>query len=319
VTSDQRKEVKGILLLFLFIMVVPLIFFPKDFGLKVDMSPFLLFAFELGCYVVIFFILFSKASALWVISLALLTLAYRFSVGICSGLFLTAMFSLDLSSALKLGIYRYLPAFLLQAMMSPFILKSSFEMVMKKRRAGSKEDHESFKKTTLEAPLTFFENQIPKSGRDQMRVSSSTEKKRAKEANLEKALHYLREYSGVKGAILVDNGGLVVGGDTSSDFDPELFASLAICLKEANHDLLKKINESNLERIGIHTPHLWISLNQILSFTLVTVADRHTDELLSVRISQAAGMIKKHLEERYDQKILKGVEELYARDIGRVE
>jgi predicted regulator of Ras-like GTPase activity (Roadblock/LC7/MglB family) len=218
------------------------------------------------------------------------------------------MFSLDLSSALKLGIHHYLPAFLLQAMMSPFILKSPFDMVMKKP-AGSKKDHEGFKKTTPETPLTFFESQISKSGRDQMKVSSSTEKKRVKKADIEDALHYLREYSGVKGAILVDNGGLVVGGDTSSDFDPEIFASLAICLKEANHNLLKKINESNLERIGIHTSDLWISLNQILSFTLVTVADRHTDELLSVRISQAAGMIKKHLEERYSQKILKGVEE----------
>ena len=308
-TSDQSRETRGILLLSLFIVVVPLIFFPKDFGLRVDMSSFLLFAFELGWYVVIFFVLFSKASALWVVFFALLTLAYRFSVGICSGLFLAAMFSLDLSSALKLGIHHYLPAFLLQAMMSPFILKSSFEMIMKKRPAGSKKDHEGLKKATPETPLTFFESQISKSGRDQMRVSSSTEKKRAKKADMEDALHYLREYSGVKGAILVDNLGLVVGGDTSSDFDPELFASLAICLKEANHNLLKKINESNLERIGIHTPNLWISLNQILSFTLVTVADRHTDELLSVRISQAAGMIKKHLEERYSQKILKGVEE----------
>lgn len=308
-TSDQRREVRGILLLSLFIVVVPLIFFPKDFGLGVDLSSFLLFAFELGWYVVIFFVLFSKASALWVVFFALLTLAYRFSVGICSGLFLAAMFSLDLSSALKLGIHHYLPAFLLQAMMSPFILKSSFEMVMKKRHTGLKKEYDGLKKTTIEPPLVFFENQMSKSGRDQMRVSSSTEKKRAKKADMEDALHYLREYSGVKGAILVDNFGLVVGGDTSSDFDPEFFASLAICLKEANHNLLKKINESNLERIGIHTPNLWISLNQILSFTLVTVADRHTDELLSVRILQAAGMIKKHLEERYNQKILEGVEE----------
>jgi predicted regulator of Ras-like GTPase activity (Roadblock/LC7/MglB family) len=309
VTSDQRREVRGILLLSLFLMVVPLIFFPKDFGLRVDMSSPSFFAFELGWYVVIFFVLFSKASALWVVFFALFTLTYRFSVGICSGLFLSAMFSLDLSSALKLGIHHYLPAFLLQAMMSPFILKSPFDMVIKKRPAGPKKEYEGLKKTTPETPLTFFESQISKSGRDQMRVSLSTEKKRVKKAELEEALHYLREYSGVKGAILVDNLGLVVSGDTSSDFDPELFASLAICLKEANHNLLKKINESNLEKIGIYTPNLWISLNQILSFTLITVADRHTDELLSVRILQVAGMIKKHLEERYNQKILKGVEE----------
>ena len=143
-----------------------------------------------------------------------------------------------------------------------------------------------------------------------MKVTSSIEeKKKTRREDLEEALHYLQEYSGVKGAILVDNEGLVVGSDTSPDFDPEIFASLAIGLKEANHNLLEKINESKMEKMGIHTPHLWISLNQILSLTLVTVADRHTDELLSVRISQAVGMIKKHLEERYNQRILKGVEE----------
>jgi predicted regulator of Ras-like GTPase activity (Roadblock/LC7/MglB family) len=309
VTSDPKREIRGVLLISVFIMVVPLIFFPKDFGLRANLSSFLLSAFELGWYVVIFFVLFSRASALRILFFALSTLVYRLSVGICSGLFLTAMFSLDLSSALKLGIQGYLPAFLLQAIMSPFVLKSSFEMLLKKPTRRRKES-QGLEKISPEKPSPFFETEISKSWGDQMKATSSVEeKKRARKGELEEALHYLREYSGVKGAILVDNEGLVVGGDTLSDFDPEVFASLAICLKEANHNLLERINESQLDRIGIHTPNLWISLNQILSFTLVTVADRHTDELLSVRISQAVGMIKKHLEERYSQKILKRAEE----------
>jgi predicted regulator of Ras-like GTPase activity (Roadblock/LC7/MglB family) len=139
-------------------------------------------------------------------------------------------------------------------------------------------------------------------------ISSLEEKKRTKGADLESALHYLGEYSGVKGVILVDNEGLVVASDKSSDLDPEIFASLARSLKEANDLILNKINEKELERMGIHTSNLWISLNQILSFTLVTVADRHTDELLSVRVSQVMGMIKRHLEQRYHEKILKEVE-----------
>ena len=125
-TPDYKREIRGVLLISLFIMVVPLIFFPKDFGLKLDMPASLLSVFELGWYMVIFFILFSKASALLVLFLALLTLLYRLSVGIGFGFFLVAMFSLDLSFSLELGIYQYLPAFLLQAMLSPFIVKSPF-------------------------------------------------------------------------------------------------------------------------------------------------------------------------------------------------
>ena len=308
-SPDYRREIRGVLLLSLFIMVVPLVFFPKDFGLRMDMPFSLLSAFELGWYVVILFILFSKASVLRVLFLAFLILLYRFSVGIGFGLFLVAMFSLDLSFSLKLGIHQYLPSFLLQATMSPFILKSSFEMLMRKP-GRRKKVLETPKKITPEGPSTFLKTQISKSGGDQMKVTSFTEEKsRAKGGDLESALRYLREYSGVKGAILVDNEGLVVACDRLSDLDPETFASLAVSLKEANNSFLKSISEIGLERIGIHTPDLWISLNQILGFTLVTVADRNTDELLSVRISQATGIIRKYLEQRYNQEILKGVED----------
>jgi predicted regulator of Ras-like GTPase activity (Roadblock/LC7/MglB family) len=309
VSPDYAREIKGIFLISLFIMVVPLIFFPKDFGLRANIPTLLPFVFELGWYVAIFLILFSKVSVPAVIFFAFLTLLYRFSVGVGFGFFLVVMFPLDLSSSLKLGTYHYLPAFLLQVVMSPFVLKSSFQMLMQKS-IWQKEELGSEKKTGPEKTLPFLKTQISKTRRDQMKVTSSgEEKKRTRRGDLEEALHYLKEYSGVKGAILVDNEGLVVASDPSPDFDPELFASLAIALKEANHNLLGKINESKMEKMGIHTPQVWISLNEILSFTLVTVAHHHTDELLSVRISQAVGMIKKHLEERYNQRILKGVEE----------
>jgi predicted regulator of Ras-like GTPase activity (Roadblock/LC7/MglB family) len=309
VNPDYRSEIRSVLLLSLFVMVVPLVFFPNDLGLRMDMPFFLLSAFELGWYVVILIILFSKASVLRVFLLACLILLYRFSAGIGFGLFLVAMFSLDWSFSLKSGIHQYLPSVLLQAVMSPFILKSSFGILMRRpdrRRRVS----ESAKETLPERPSTFFRTETPKPEGDQMKVTSSIEEKnRIQGADLESALHYLREYSGVKGAILVDEEGLVVACDRSSDLDPETFASLAVSLRKANNLFLKRINEKGLERIGIHTPDLWITLNQILSFTLVIVADRHTDELLSVRISQATGMIKKCLEQRYNHQILKGVED----------
>jgi predicted regulator of Ras-like GTPase activity (Roadblock/LC7/MglB family) len=308
-SPDYRGEIRGVLLLSLFIMVVPLVFFPKDFGLRIDMPFSLLSAFELGWYIVVLLVLFSRASVLRVLSFAFLILLYRFSVGIGFGLFLVVMFSLDLSFSLKSGIYQYLPSVLLQVLMSPFILKSSFEMLTK-RRSRRREVSESPEEIIPESPSPFFQTEISKPGGDQMKLTSSFEEKnRAQSADMESALNYLREYSGVKGAILVDNEGLVVACDRSSESDPETFASLAVSLRKANNLFLKRINQKGLERIGIHTPDLWISLNQILSFTLVIVADRHTDELLSVRISQATAMIKKHLEQRYNQEILKGVED----------
>ena len=304
--SDYRGEVRGVLLVSFFIMVVPLIFFPKDFGLKLDWPLFLLFAFELSWYMLILFVMFSRASAPKVLLFAVLTLGYRIGLGIGFGILLLVMFSLSLSSSFQLGIYQYMPAFLLQALMSPFVLKSLLEIFMKKtaKRAPMK-----FEKRAADSLPSFFTPERTKERLDgKGLISPQKEVKVVGEGSLESVLHYLREYSGVKATILVDQEGLVVAKDSSSDFDPEKIASLARCLKERNDQILHQMEEKVSERIGIYTPDLWICLNQIGNFTLVVVSDRHTDELLSVRILQSTGMIKKILAERYQQNIPKVVE-----------
>ncbi len=301
---DHIRELRGVLLISLFVMVAPLIFYPKSLGIKLDMSVSLLSVFELAWYTMIFLLLFSRVSISWLMLCVISTLAYRLFLGVGFGLFLAAMPPEDFSFSWRRVIYGYWPSFLLQATMAPFILKRSLETLVRKptRRKKAPESHE---KMTSEGTSVSFQTPIPKPGRDQMNLTSYTEdRNRSKSADLENAVHYLREYSGVKGAILVDDEGLVVACDRSSDLDPEIFASLALGLKEANNLLLERINEQGLKRMGIHTPDLWISLNQILRFTLVTVADRNTDELLSVRISQATGMLRKYLEDRYNQNIL---------------
>jgi len=308
VNSDYKGELRGVLLVSFFIMVVPLIFFPKDFGLKLDWSPFSLFAFELGWYMLILFVMFSRAPAPKVFLFALLTLGYRIGLGIGFGILLLVMFSLSLSSSLQLGIYQYMPAFLLQALMSPFVLKTLFESSLGKTKRA-KEASMKFERRAAEPHPSSFTPEISKEKLDgKSSIPSQKEIKVTGENKLENVLHYLREYTGVKAAILVDHEGLVVAKDSSSDFDPEKVASFVRCLKETNDQILHKMGEKTSERIGIHTPDMWICLNQIENFTLVVLSDRRTDELLSVRILQSTGMIKKILSERYQQNILKVVE-----------
>lgn len=306
--SDYKGELRGVLLVSFFIMVVPLIFFPKDFGLKLDWSPFSLFAFELGWYMLILFVMFSRAPAPKVFLFALLTLGYRIGLGIGFGILLLVMFSLPLFSSLQRGIYQYVPAFLLQALMSPFVLKTLFESSLGKTKRA-KEASMKFERRPAEPHPSSFTPEISKEKLDgKSSIPSQKEIKVTGENKLENVLHYLREYTGVKAAILVDHEGLVVAKDSSSDFDPEKVASFVRCLKETNDQILHKMGEKTSERIGIHTPDMWICLNQIENFTLVVLSDRRTDELLSVRILQSTGMIKKILSERYQQNILKVVE-----------
>jgi predicted regulator of Ras-like GTPase activity (Roadblock/LC7/MglB family) len=312
VTEDFRRELRGILLVSLFIVVVPLLFFPKDFGLRFDSSVFLLFAVELAWYLLVLFVTFKGQAAAKLFLLALSTLAYRIGLGIGFAILLLVMFSLPLSSSLRLGVHRYLPSLLLEVLMAPFALKSLFAVIIERSKAsvaaeGGSRSQISVKKEGPQQALSETLTKAKKKFESKKTGSFEKESGVIGENRLENVLSYLREYAGVKAAILVDREGLVIAEDTV-DFDPESIASFARCFKEINDQMLDRMGQKASERIGIHTPDLWVCLNQVGDFTLVVLSDRRTDELLSVRISQSIGMIKKSLAERYGQNELKAVE-----------
>jgi predicted regulator of Ras-like GTPase activity (Roadblock/LC7/MglB family) len=301
---------RGILLISLLVMVVPLVLFPRDLGLKLTSSIPLLLTLELCWYALVLFIVFSKADASRVLLSALLTLGYRIGLGIGFGILLLIMFSLALSSSVKMGIYGYPPVFLLQALVSPFVLKQIYRLVMEKPRK-----RQAAKPRTAmsagEAAEPAVSETVSESVQELEGKGSSSKEKESRvgaEEKLENFLHYLREYAGVKAAILVDHEGLVLAQDCSSDSDAETIATYAKHIKETNDRILDKMGEKSSQRIGIYTADAWICLNEIDDLTLAVVSDRRTDELLSVRIQQSTGMIKRYFCQKYQDDRLKAVE-----------
>ncbi|MGB2768161.1 MAG: roadblock/LC7 domain-containing protein [Candidatus Zixiibacteriota bacterium] len=309
-TVDYKREMRGILLISLLVMVLPLVLFPKNLGLKFTSSVSLLFALELGWYTLVLFVIFSKAAAPRVFLFALLTLGYRIGLGIGFGILLLVMFSLALSSSVKMGIYQYLPAFLLQALVSPFVLKPFYRFLIEKTQETTVAEPSATMSAGRLAervpPETSLESNQGPEGTGS--IPKEKETKVAAEEKLENFLHYLREYAGVRAAVLVDHEGLVVAEDSSPDLDPETVATYAKHIKETNDQILDKMGEKTSERIGIYTADAWICLNQIEDFTLAVVSDRRTDELLSVRIQQSTGMIRRYFCQRYQDHGLKAVE-----------
>ena len=307
---EFKKELRGFLLISLFIVVVPLIFFPKDFGLSWGSAPILHFLAESIWYTLIFFLILQKPSLKQIILYASLALGYRIFLGAGFAILLWMMLSQPLSSALGLGVYKFTPAYLVQCVMSPLVLKSFLGGIMKN-------------KTRTEQETPALRNKIvddisPSFPQGRARLDKSTGKgafigerelKLNRVDNLENIMHYIREYSGVKAVILVDDEGLLIAGDVSPDQDAESLASYARQLKETNDHLLERIGGKSSERINIHTPARWISLNQIDCFLLAVVADNTTGELLSVRIIQSLATIRRFLTERYQENILKVAEE----------
>lgn len=310
VDIEFKRELRGFLLVSLFIMVVPLIFFPKDFGLSWGSAPVLHFLTESVWYALLFSLILQKPSLKQIVIYTSLTLGYRICLGVGFSVLLYLMLSQPFSSALGLGVYKFTPAFLVQGVMSPLVLKSLLGGIMKKQ-------------TRIEQVTPALRNKIvddisPSFPQGRARLDKSTEKgvfigerdlKLNRVDNLENIIHYIREYSGVKAVILVDDEGLLIAGEVSPDQDAESLASYARNLKETNDQLLERIGEKSSERINIHTPTRWISLNQIDRFLLAVVADNTTGELLSVRIIQSLATIKRFLTERYQENILKVAEE----------
>ncbi|MFH1336090.1 MAG: roadblock/LC7 domain-containing protein [Candidatus Zixiibacteriota bacterium] len=306
--SGFKGELKGILLVSFFIMVVPLIFFPWDFGLRWDFSLLLHMLIEIFWYVLILTAILYRPSIKQVLTGTVLTFTYRVILGAGFAVLLRIMLSESWSVAIMSGMYGYTPAFLLQVLMSPFVIKSFGGGSMKKKLKTEQELYPQERKIqnaySPYPPERIFNEKSTGRGF----LTGEKDLKSCRVDNLESILHYLKEYSGVKAAILVDEEGLVIAYDASSDQDVEKVASYARCLKEANDQVLGKIGEQTSERINIHTPSLWICLNRIGRFLLVVAADHNTDELLSVRIMQSLATIKRYIQERYQENILKEVE-----------
>jgi predicted regulator of Ras-like GTPase activity (Roadblock/LC7/MglB family) len=302
---------RGFLLISCFIMVVPLILFPRDFGMKLNLSVFLLLVLELGWYALALFVLFPRESASRILPFAMITLGYRIALGLGFTVLLLAMFSLSISTALKMGIHLYAPAVLLQSVMAPFVLKSVFGVYLKNKRMGQRPRVVGFQQESGEESFSS-PPEMPEEPESIRPYQPEKESKLAVKGSLESILHYLREYAGVKAALLLDQEGLVVGCDSRQGFDAEKIASFSRLLKETNDKVLLAMGERPAERIGIHTSDLWISLYQIGEFTLAVLSERRTDELLSVRITQSTVMIERFLAEKYQLKLEKAVEALHV-------
>lgn len=306
--SSYQGELKGLFLVSLFIVVVPLSLFPRDLGLKWDSSLSLHLLAEICWYALILTAALHKPSLEQIITVTIMSFTYRVILGVGFAALLYLMLSEPWSGSLKLGIYGYTPAYVLQVVMAPFIIKSISGGSMNKKSKIEPFFYPQQKKNlnvnSPSPPERIFSEKSTGRGF----LTGERDLKSGRVDSLEGILGYLKEYSGVKTAILVDEEGLVVAQDASSAQEAEMMASYARYLKEANDKVLRKMGEKMSERVNIHTPSLWICLNQIGRFLLVVAADHNTDELLSVRIMQSLTSIKRHIAERYQENILKEVE-----------
>lgn len=290
--SNYKKEIRQLVLLGFFLAIAPLVLYPREFGMRLDLNPFFFFFLEFIWYLFALFFLLPPLATSTFVLYAFSTLLFRLFLGTLFGFLLMVMFPIAFLPALKSGWVSYLPAILFQAFLLPFMIKQSLGNAIRKSLREKR-----FQKATVQ-PVAEPRKETP------YVVEERGEKNKiVLEVSLEETLGFLKEYPGVKGALLVDSEGLIIAKKVDPDVDEEKIAPLALSLTQANSSFLEKIGEKQIDRLQIFSDNLWLNLNQVYDFTLITLASRFTDELLNIRFLKAQEAIRKYLENKYPQNL----------------
>jgi predicted regulator of Ras-like GTPase activity (Roadblock/LC7/MglB family) len=113
------------------------------------------------------------------------------------------------------------------------------------------------------------------------------------------ALDYLTEYSGVRGAVIVDSEGLAIASGGHGKFDPDKHAAHVVQLESVLEKALPQLVSPGIELLSIKTGEDWLTIAKTSQLTLVVAADRNVDDLLNIRITRSIEMISSHVKQRY--------------------
>ena len=116
----------------------------------------------------------------------------------------------------------------------------------------------------------------------------------------QRAVRYLGEHQAVLLATAVDFEGLTLAAFRREGCDAEQWAPYTLLFKEANRQLLKKNkDESDIERLDLVFGPRRLVITNVDNYNLLVLCRHEDDELLGIRITQAADIIKKYASERY--------------------
>lgn len=336
----SKKDTQLVILLSGIIIVIPMVVFPAKLGIDISTGSFSYAIVEVLWYAAVFFLMRSQSSILQIFQAAGLTFLYRIVVGTIFGLFLSIMYGVGISASLSLGVSRYFPAILLHIISAPFIVKSFYLAILgegenesRPRLKPHSKDHKE--ESVIDQP--YFNRQDKGSERTATasadptaRANASGGLKTAEAApdvvfgqdqnGFERAVRYLGEQGAIKLAAVVDHEGLTMATYRHSDIDPDLWTPLAELFKERNIDVLNRNYQApGLQRIDLYLEHERIFILAVDRMSIIVVSNREDDELVGVRLHQAAEMVRKYVSERYGKLMSAGTEEKYVSSTRRTE
>ncbi|MEA1979943.1 MAG: hypothetical protein U9N54_03090 [candidate division Zixibacteria bacterium] len=313
---------RQILLLSLLVMIVPLVIFPAKLGMELSKVSLINIMIEIVFYGFIITLFSKKVNLIQILQAAGLCFVYRLILGMAFGIFISAIFSMNLFISLTMGVSSYLPTILLHIVSTPFILKPVMvDMIpAKPKNTERKERPEPVQNnsglTNIAVSKTSVSNKkttqpIPKPISSNAKPESNSEKS-VRQSGFEKAVKYIGEVSAVNVVTLVDAEGLLLANYSKDEYDSEDWAPYSLLMFKNSLDVTKRMKLVTPEKMDLTSGNKRVVLARDDFMCLMVVADVQTDDLLSIRVNQGMEIARRYVSERYSEKIISQSENAYV-------
>lgn len=303
------KEWRHLLLLTGIVAALPLLVFPHSLGLNLKLSFALYVILELVYFFVVFRLLNpgsdGKSGAVGML------------LSLCGRLLLSATFwiYLMLFDAMRPGLafgqsfFNYKPGLLLFTLVAPVLYNSAIVLIASKntpsrkrvRRPATMRHRETTAVTINELPRPIAPS-APRAVREAEPFGSG----------FDNAVRHVGEYSGVLCALLIDSEGLPIASFDRHKEDLELWSGLTLKLLEDFQETLAKADADDLNWLEFAYNGKRCYLLPVRDMWLLSIANAAADELEKIRMQQAAVMVQRYYDDRYQSQSQTLTENSYA-------
>lgn len=318
-------------------LAVTLALFPERFGTGLAEISAATLLLELVYYGVMTYMLMRAESVPIILKSALVCLVYRAGLSVMFSLLAMAFYSMNFGNALEVGFGAYIPGLLLLSVPAPFLLngflkemfsapRRRFEPQPQAMQAG--EYNQNGRATIVlskggaaksaSAPASHNHSygsmdtvSSPSDRLNDIYYQSPTAQSDSN--GFERAARYMCEDWSVKLAAVVDSEGLILAQCHRGAVDPEQWAPFACELLMHNNSVLIRGGWQKAEKLDLTLPDGRLAIARADEQTcLLVVAERHGDDVLHIRITQALDIIRKYVSERYSQRLVPNAEKYHV-------
>lgn len=323
------EATKRLLLYSLILLVVPLMLFPERLGTYLQDYSSTNIVLELLFYLLLTFVLYRQGNAIQMVAIVFIGLGYRLLISSIFSVLISAFYDISSSVAFSLGMYGYLPSLLFQVFATQFIIKSTMDEIffsrprMRRPQQPDSATFDSVETGTSTFVVTKEKNAVrPDSSPPRPLQNQSSFENRSAAAEspvisgeaqgFDKATRYIGEHGSVKLAAVVDHEGLLLSNFARGGIIAEDVAPFALLIKANGAGSMNFLSYGCPERVEFQLSNDRVVLCYEETYCLMVIAERHSDDLLNIRINQAMEMVKKHMSERYGKMLHPAMEKSYA-------